>query len=125
LRNGHRVDLGVLDKDTAQITVVRYTAPILLVKAVDEGGKPIEGFQAKIKYMPGRFSDGEYIRDGKPAGDVGFECQNDGRWRTSQLLPDEEFTVTIEAQGYEPKAEKLKLPEGAVKELELRLTKKS
>ena len=56
---------------------------------------------------------------------MSFARQDDGRWRSSQLLPDEEFTVTVDAPGYEPKSEKLKLSEGAVKELEVRLKKKS
>ena len=28
-------------------------------------------------------------------GDVGFEKQTDGRWRSSQLLPDEEISIEI------------------------------
>ena len=121
LSNSRDLELGVLDHDMMDITVVRYQAPMLLVKAVTEDGTPIKGFRAKIKYQPGREPHGEWIRDGKPAGDVVFERQGDGRWRTEQLLPDEEFTVTVEAEGYQPQSEKLKLAEGAVKELEARL----
>ncbi len=86
-----------------------------------EDGTTIEGSRATIKYQPGREPQDEATRDGKPAGDVHFERQDDGRWRSAQLLPDEEFTVHVEADGYEPKAEKLTLPEGAVKELEVKL----
>ena len=73
-----------------------------------------------IEYAEGKGpwkSKGRFV-DGK---DVHFEKQDDGRQRSEQLVPDEEFTVTVEAPGYEPKSEKLKLPEGAVKELEVRL----
>jgi hypothetical protein len=124
--NGREVDLGIIDRDKTDIALIRYMAPTLLVRAVAEDGKTIKGFQAKLKYLPGRApTEGEYLRDGKPAGDVSFARQDDGRWRASQLLPDEGFTVTVDAPGYEPKSEKLKLSEGAVKELEVRLKKKS
>ena len=63
----------------------------------------------------GRYTEGK---------DVKFEKQSDGRRRTSGLLPDEEFTLTVEAEGYEPKSEKLKLPEGVTKELEMKLKKR-
>ena len=46
---------------------------MLIVKAVGEDGKTVHGFQAKIKYLPGRYSDGEYIREGKLAGDIAFK----------------------------------------------------
>ena len=125
LTNKRDIALGTIDHDKADVTVVRYKAPVLLIKAVMEDGKTIHHFQAKLKYKPGREPTGEYIENGKLAGDVSFAHQDDGRWRSEQLLPDEEFTVTVSAAGYEPKVEKLKLPEGAVKELVVRLKKKA
>ena len=95
------------------------------MKAVDQDGKAIERCQAKIKYLPGRWKEGEYVVDGKSVGHVSFDRQEDGGWRTDALLPDEEFTLTITAEGYEPKSETLTLPEGAVKVSEVRLAKKS
>ena len=86
-----------------------------------ENGEAIKGFQVNIKYRPGRVSGSEYVRNGKPAGDVDADLQKDGRWRTSQLLPDEEITVTVSSPGYESRSEKLKLAEGAVRKLEVRL----
>ncbi len=53
--------------------------------------------------------------------DVSYERQEDGRLRSEQLLPDEEVTVTVVAAGYVPKSATLKLAEGAVKELTVRL----
>jgi len=81
-----------------EISVIRYESPVLLVNAVSDDGKTIKGFQAKIKYAPGREPQGDTSGTENPAGDVLFESQDDGRWRTSQLLPDEEFTVSVEAQ---------------------------
>jgi len=52
-----------------------------------------------------------------------MEKQEDGRWRSSQLLPDEEITVTINAEGYKPYTEKLKLGEGITKEIKGELEK--
>ena len=85
---GREADLGILDRDMTDVTVIRYVAPVLLVKAVTEEGATIKAFQAKIKYLSGRWLEGEYLREGKPAGDIAFKRQDDGRWRTSQLLPD-------------------------------------
>jgi hypothetical protein len=45
------------------------------------------------------------------------------QWR--KLGETKHQTVTVEAEGYEPKSESLKLPEGAVKELVVRLKKKA
>ena len=101
LSDSSDVDLGRLDKDKTDIAVVRYVAPPLLVKAVDRDGKIVKGF--------------------RPTNNVSLERQDDGRWRSSQMLPDKEFTITVEAKGFEPKSEKVKLPEGAVKELEMKL----
>jgi hypothetical protein len=125
LMNGSNVELGTPERDMSDIEVVRFSSPILLVKAVDEDGKPIKEFLPKIKYSSDWPHKDEYLKDDKPTGNVGFEIQNDGRWRTTQLLPDEDFVLTVEAEGFEMKSEKLKLPEGDVKELEVRLAKKS
>jgi beta-lactamase regulating signal transducer with metallopeptidase domain len=126
LGNGRTIKLGVLDHDMPEVSIIRYVAPILLVKAVGEDGEHVGKFSPSIFYQYNNSNEGgQYIRDGKSAGYVSFERQDDGRYRTSQLLPDEEFTLTVEAEGYEPKSEKFKLPEGEVKELEVKLKKKS
>ncbi|MGO9112523.1 MAG: M56 family metallopeptidase [Thermoguttaceae bacterium] len=119
LNNGSTLDLGVLDRDVNDVAIIRYVAPILLVKATEEDGTPISKLRPSIRYP---FNP---IRDSSRLGYVAFEHQDDGRWRTSQLLPDEQFTITVDAEGYESKPENLKLPEGAVKELDIRLKKTS
>jgi hypothetical protein len=118
------IDLGTLDHDVRGIEVVRYEAPILLVKPVAADGSLLRGASVQFQYADGK---GPWQGKGRrfvEGMDVSYEKQGDGRLRTRSLLPDEEFTVTVEAEGYEPRAEKLKLPEGAVKELEARLAKK-
>lgn len=124
LRYGRELDLGMLQRDMTEVTVIRYVAPVLLVKAVGEDGQPVGEFQPRVTYRsPGVAEGYQFYREGKPNGYVGFTRQADGRQRSRQLLPDEEFTVTVEAEGFEPESEKLKLPEGTVKELEVRLKK--
>ena len=56
-------------------------------------------------------------------GDVYFEKQEDGRWRSSQMFPDEEVTITGSAEGYASKSEKVKIPEAETKELKFTLEK--
>jgi hypothetical protein len=125
LQNAERLELGTLDKDFTGLIIVRYEAPILVVKALGQDGRIIEGFKPRIDYPPGTTD-----RDPTTShwisgveGDVDFEKQEDGRWRSSQLLPDQPFTLTLEAEGYQQKSDKFTLAEGAIKEIEWRLTK--
>ena len=56
--------------------------------------------------------------------DCGFEQQEDGRFRSEGLYPDEEFTVTAQAKGYASKTSPaFTLAEGATREIELVLEK--
>jgi hypothetical protein len=50
--------------------------------------------------------------------------QNDGRYRTSQLLPDSEVTVTTTAEGFKPASRAMKLAEGKTEEVTLVLEPK-
>jgi beta-lactamase regulating signal transducer with metallopeptidase domain/protocatechuate 3,4-dioxygenase beta subunit len=122
LNNNRRVDLGTLNDDVKGIEIVRYVAPILVIDAVDANGKQIEGFQVKALYQPGKGDKRGMFVNGVQ-GDVYFEKQEDGRWRSSQMFPDEEVTVTVSAKGYKDHTEKLKLVEGAKKELKAKLEK--
>ena len=54
-------------------------------------------------------------------GDVYFEPMHEGCWRSGGLLPDQEFTLTLESPGYKPNSQKLSLPEGTTKELTTKL----
>lgn len=110
------IDLGVLDHDIRGIEVVRYEAPILLVKPLAEDGSPVKDAEMVIAYPKG---DGQ----SHEGYSVSYKRQPDGRLRTTQLLPDEPFWVTVSAAGYEPRTEKLQLPEAAVRELAVRLRK--
>jgi beta-lactamase regulating signal transducer with metallopeptidase domain/protocatechuate 3,4-dioxygenase beta subunit len=117
------VDLGTLTDDVKNIEIIRYVAPILIMNAVDESGKQLKNFQAKVEYAPDRGLKSRGMFVNGVQGDVFQEKQEDGRWRTSQLQPDEEVTVTLSAEGYKPHVEKLKLAEGTTKELNAKLEK--
>jgi beta-lactamase regulating signal transducer with metallopeptidase domain len=120
LNQTHRIELGTLTDDVRDIEVVRHEAPILLVEPVD--GTELNRVMLRWQDAKGRIrweGAGRYVK----GHDVSYERQPDGRLRSSQLLPDEEFTLTVEAEGRQSKSEKLQLPEGAVKELEVQLPK--
>jgi hypothetical protein len=112
------IDLGTLNDDVRGIEIVRYVAPILVVGARDKDGKPIKDIQVKVVYPPGvgKKKPGESFVNGVQ-GDVFLEKQEDGRWRTSQMLPDVGVQVTVSAKGYKPGTATLKLTEGTTKDL--------
>jgi beta-lactamase regulating signal transducer with metallopeptidase domain/protocatechuate 3,4-dioxygenase beta subunit len=120
LSNSHRINLGTVDDHIKGIEIIRYVAPILVIDGVDKAGKQVKEFKAQVVYGAGKSpkTPGSMFVNGVQ-GDVYLEKQKDGRWRSSQLLPDEEVTVTVSADGYQPKSTRLKLPEGEVKELKL------
>ena len=49
--------------------------------------------------------------------DVIQDEQYDGRYRTSQMLPDKEVNVSVSADGFEGASRKLSLPEGKTEEV--------
>jgi beta-lactamase regulating signal transducer with metallopeptidase domain/uncharacterized GH25 family protein len=124
LNNSRRVDLGTVTDDVKDIEIIRYTAPILLVKVTGKDGlKPTNpAVTAAYPEGKGQFAGRLILSDGRHS-DVSFEKQNDGRFRSSQLFPDEEVTVTAHAEGCEDRSAKVKLAEGTTKEVELVLEK--
>ena len=56
-------------------------------------------------------------------GDVDFEKQADGRWRSEQMLPDENVQLTVEADGFKSDTRMVHLPEGVTRDVEVRLEK--
>jgi beta-lactamase regulating signal transducer with metallopeptidase domain/protocatechuate 3,4-dioxygenase beta subunit len=118
LSTTREINLGTLDDDVKGIEIIHYVAPILIVDARDKDGKQIKDFKVKVTYSPGvaKKRPSEQFINGVQ-GDVYMEKQEDGRWRTEQLLPDEEVEVTVSAKGYKSHTEKLKLAEGTTKDL--------
>ena len=125
LSNKRRVDLGTLQADVKGIEIIRYTAPILLVKVVSKDGGKLQDVGVTAAYAKGKgqYDNGIILAKGRNS-DVNFEKQEDGRFRSSQLFPDEEVTVTGHAEGYESRSQKTKLAEGTTKEIVIELDKK-
>lgn len=124
LNNSRTIRLGTLTDDAKGIEIVRYTAPILSVKVTTkDGSKPVKPAVTAIYGADKKSLEGQFILRNGRQSDVSFEEQEDGRFRSSQLFPDEEVTVTGHAEGYADKAEKVKLAEGVTKEIEIVLEK--
>jgi hypothetical protein len=124
LRRGRRVDLGTLEDDVDGMEIVRYVAPILLIKPVDDEGRLVADCQPVITYSR-QDAEGEEMDQYTTGGHVHCEHQGNGRWRSSQLLPDEPFQVTVKKDGYECEPQDLSLAEGGEQEVEVVLKKVS
>ncbi|HVA49696.1 MAG TPA: M56 family metallopeptidase [Pirellulales bacterium] len=116
-----RVEMGTLNDDVEEFEIIRYVAPIVLVNAADPDGKQVKDFRVTAAYPWGKQ---EYILEGEQRSDLSFEHQNDGRYRTSQMLPDEDVKFTVTAPGYEAASETVRLGEGETKDLVLTLKQK-
>jgi beta-lactamase regulating signal transducer with metallopeptidase domain len=125
LRHDRAIVLGTLDHDVKGIEIIRYEAPIILLKATTKDGKPVKGFRVSADYTePDPQHEGKFILKGGVGSDVNLEEQGDGRYRSSQLVPDREVKVTAQADGFKPASRKLKLPEGKTEEVTLVLEPK-
>lgn len=123
-RNEHQITLPILEHDTNQMSVIYYTSPVLLVRAVSEYGNPIPDFKCRLVYSNDRKpyeQPPHWI--GGVQGDVYFEKQQDGRWRSESLLPDENVTLIVEASGFQPWSHSYALAEGVTQEVEAQLQK--
>jgi hypothetical protein len=125
LRHSRNIRLGTLDHDVKGVEIIRYEAPIIVINATTRDGKPVKGFRASVDYTkPDPERDGKYILKGGVRSDVSLEEQGDGRYRTSQLVPDREVEVTVKADGFKTASRKVTLPEGKVEEVTLVLEPK-
>src|SRR5262249_33008718 len=126
LNNSRRVNLGTMTDDVKGIEVVRYVAPIVIVKvSAKDGGKLKDPAVTAVCGRGKGASAGMLIAANGRNSDVNFEKQEDGRFRSSQLFPDEETTVTAYADGYASQSVQVKLPEGETKEIEIVLVKEA
>jgi hypothetical protein len=124
LNNSRRPNLGTVTDDVKGIEVLQYAVPILLVKVSTKDGQKLKDPAVTAMYGPGKgmFRSGTFATNGRPS-DVRFVHQEDGRFRSAQLFPDEETTVTAHADGYASKSVSVKLAEGEKKEIEIVLEK--
>lgn len=122
--NENQATMPLLDQDYPNVSVIYYTAPVLLVRAVAADGSSIPGFKCQLEYAKNRKP---YTRIPNwisgVTGDVDFEKQMDGRWRSESLLPDESVLLTVQADGFQSYSQSVNLPEGATREIAAQLQK--
>jgi hypothetical protein len=125
LENQRQVALGTLNDDVKGIEIIRYVAPILLVQVKAKDGSKLKDVAVSADYPPGKAQySGKLILKKGLNSDVSFEEQEDGRFRSSQLFPDQEVTVTGHAKGYASVSIKVKpIKEGVTKEMTVVLEK--
>lgn len=119
LRDPHSFHvIGTIDHDVSDVEIVRYVAPIVTIKVVDEAGGKVPG--AKVAGLYVGADDKSMI---SPVGglptNITFERQLEGRFRSSQMLPDEKTRFIARADGYTDAEQELTLAEGETKELTL------
>jgi hypothetical protein len=126
LSRGRTIMLGTLDHDAKGIEIVHYTAPIVIVKGETKDTKPVPGLKLSANYSQQETEQmgGKRILAGGVQSDVGFEKQEDGRFRSEQLQPDLEFNLIAEADGFKPASRKLSITEGKTEEITLVLEPK-
>ena len=117
LSGGRRVDLGTLEDDITNLEIIRYTAPIVQIKPVDEDGNIIEDCMVAGVYADGNDETMQPV--GGMATNVFFEKQKDGRHRSSQMIPNRKIKFTAKKDGLTPASLELEMPEGEEKEVVL------
>jgi hypothetical protein len=114
--------IGTLNED-ATVEVVRYKAPVVTVKVIDEGGKPVQGdVIVSATYAWG--SQPLYVSVSPPVkSDLRFRKAGLGQFHSTGLLPDEDVVIHARAAGYETGSENVRLAEGASTVLSITLKK--
>ncbi|MEX2140537.1 MAG: M56 family metallopeptidase [Pirellulales bacterium] len=118
LVGGRDIQLGTIESDITDVEIIRYTAPIVQLKAVDEAGQPVDNIKVAGIYEGQHKGELRNPVGGIPTN-IYFEKQPNGVFRTSQMLPDEEVRFVAKADGYEDAEETLSLPEGKTREVTL------
>ena len=127
LRNDQHALLGTLDHDMTDMEIIAYRSPSVVLRVTDENGCPVPKLKAKIVYPEGTLKAfPEIARYRAQTGDAPFVPMPKGILQSIQLLPDQDFTLTVESQtgDYEPRSEKFNLTEGATKKINWKLKKK-
>ena len=132
LHNTDAVPLGDLTADVTDLVIHRYEAPVVLATLRTVDGAKLTNVKIGGNYAPGRGTspgqNGTWANGTPFVGDiVGFMMthQPDGRYRSESMLPDEESSIDVTADGPEGKkyagSIKLSLPEGETREVEIEM----
>jgi hypothetical protein len=122
LSKNREIVLGTLDHDRV-VEIIRYRAPTLIVDVKDAEGKPPTGVQVEAEYI--KADPAGERRSHSVTRNVSLRAQPNGRWKSHELLPDEEFTLKVTADGYAPYAETRLMREGELAEISVTLEKSS
>jgi beta-lactamase regulating signal transducer with metallopeptidase domain len=117
LKTNRDVMLGTLDHDVKDLTIIRYDAPVVLVKSTTSDGQPVKDVVFAGEYLEEKEDSGMrmIVKNGIHS-DIHFEKQDDGRFRTTCLTPDRAVKITAHADGFQPATRTFKLPEGKTEE---------
>ena len=106
-----------------------WTPAILLVRVVDDKGFAVQNVHVSAAYLEENKqflrrngaldARGDWVEMYKPT----FTRDNHSRWRCSNLMPSEDFIVTVQSPGYQSVSQPLNVLGGATKELEVKLQK--
>ena len=110
LENEFDPELGVLDEERREITVVWYRAPTVLASI--KSGESSFPAGARVIF---------YRKDNGNTLELDVTSLSDGRTRSHRLLPDVEYSARAAAKGYEGPEVRFRLSEGELKELKLEL----
>ena len=111
---------GTLDHDVRDLEIIHYTAPVLTVKATDQGGLPVKGFQVRPMFTePELEPDTSYILKGGVNSHVRFQEEQDGRFRSASLQPGREMQITAQARRGQASEAEATLAEGEKVEVKL------
>jgi hypothetical protein len=118
LKTNRNVMLGTLDHDVMDLTIIRYDAPVVLIKTTTSDGQPVKEVAFAGEYLEEKEDSGlrMFIKDAIRS-DIHFEKQDDGRSRTTCLTPDRAVKITAHADGFQPSTRTFKLPEGKTEEV--------
>jgi hypothetical protein len=120
LQSPQNVRLGTLDHDVKGIEIIRYEAPILIIKATGTDGRPVKGFKASLWYTEGgRERTGGFRLKSGVSSEVNLYEHPGGGYRTVSLVPEREVKVTVQAEGFKSASRTLKLSEGKTEEVTL------
>src|SRR5258707_1120225 len=82
LHNQRRIDLGTVNEDVKDLQIIRYGAPILIVKVKGPEGVELKDVGVTAVYAAGKGQhEGKLILAGGRNSDVSFEHQEDGQFR--------------------------------------------
>ena len=88
LHNQRRADLGTVNEDVKDLQIIRYKAPILLVKVKGPDGVVLNHVGVSASYSEGKAQHaGKLILANGLHSDVSFEHQEDGRYPLLAIVP--------------------------------------